>query len=192
MGISIKKWTSSSLLVLAFSFFVQGWAFAEEEGIDGSDPTRIYTYAGIGPKYTDYTNNESMWELRASGNIGLGERDMLLFALGYGWHDGDAVPEKNEGLTNARLRWFHVFDMDYTVASGYRGWATQVDFRIAGELKGTDGQNVVAFGALPVFGINEKWSFYLPLNLVNSWDKKFEYWNGTGLGVAPLLVQCKT
>ena len=55
-------------------------------------------------------------------------------------------------------------------------------------LKGTDGQNVLAIGGLPAFGINENWSFYLPVNLVNTWDKEFKHYNGFGIGVAPLLV----
>jgi hypothetical protein len=159
-----------------------------EEKIDAADPTKIYTYAGGGLKHTDYTNDESMFELRTTGNIGLSKSDMLLFELGYGWHDGDRVPGSNSGITNGRLRWFHLFPKDYSVVSGYRGWGTQVDLQLAGELKGTDGQNTVAVGAVPAFGISEKWNFYLPVNLVNTWDKDFENYNGFGLSVAPLLV----
>ena len=59
-----------------------------EDQIDASDPTKIYTYAGGGVKYTDYTNDESMWEIRATGNLGLSDSDMVMFELGYGWHDG--------------------------------------------------------------------------------------------------------
>ena len=161
----------------------------EDEGsIDASDPTKIYTYAGVGVKYTDYTNDESMWEVRATGNLGLGKSDMVMFELGYGWHDGDSVPGDDNGLTNARLRWFHLFKMDYSKVSGYRGMATQLDLQVAGELKGTDGQNVISAGALPAFGISDLWSFYCAFNLVGSWDKKFENYNGTGAGIAPLLV----
>ena len=36
-----------------------GYAHAEDQ-VDASDPTKIYTYAGGGLKYTDYTNDESM------------------------------------------------------------------------------------------------------------------------------------
>lgn len=159
-----------------------------EEAIDASDPTKIYTYAGCGVKYTDYTNDETMTEIRAIGNVALSENDMLMFEFGYGWHDGNKVAGSNDALTNGRLRWFHLFDMDYTVVSGYRGLATQVDVQIAGELKGTDGQNVITIGALPAFGINESWSFFLGLNVVNSWDKKFENYNGLGLNIAPLFA----
>lgn len=175
------------LIALAVLLSMVTVCFAEEE-IDASDPTKIYTYAGAGVKFSDYTNGETMTELRATGNIGLSTSDMLMFELGYGWHSGDKLPGDNSGLTNARLRWFHLFPMDSSVISGYRGWGTQVDVQIAGELKGTDGQNVVSLGALPAFGINENWNFYLPLNLVNSWDKKFENYNGSGVGVSPLLV----
>jgi len=159
-----------------------------EEAIDASDPTKIYTYAGGGVKYTDYTNDETMTEIRAIGNVALSDNDMLMFEFGYGWHDGNKVAGSNDALTNGRLRWFHLFDMDYSVVSGYRGLATQVDVQIAGELKGTDGQNVITIGVQPAFGINESWSFFLGLNVVNSWDKKFENYNGLGLNIAPLFV----
>jgi hypothetical protein len=50
-----------------------------DESVDATDPTKIYSYLGAGLKYTEYTNGEFMWELRATGNIGLTESDMLLF-----------------------------------------------------------------------------------------------------------------
>jgi len=177
----------TSSLILLLSVILSGVVYAEEK-IDASDPTKIYTYAGGGMKYTDYTNGESMWEIRATGNIGLSKSDMLLFELGYGWHSGDKTPGDDSGLTNGRLRWFHLFNMNYDVVSGYRGIATQVDLQVAGELKGTDGQNVVTLGALPAFGISEKWSAFVAANLVNSFDKRFANYNGTGVGLAPLFV----
>ena len=106
-------------------------AMAQEEKIDATDPTKIYTFAGGGLKYNDYTNGESMWEIRAIGNIGLGERDMLLFEAGYGWHHGDQAPGDNSGLTNARFRWFHMYDMNYDLETGYRGMGLQADLQIA-------------------------------------------------------------
>jgi len=182
-------WTPSKESVKCNDPCLSCQPFAEEKGdIDASDPTKIYTYAGAGVKYTDYTNGESMQEVRATGNIGLGSSDMVLFELGYGWHDGDSVPGDDNGLTNGRLRWFHLFKMDYSKVSGYRGMATQLDLQIAGALKGTDGQNVVSAGVLPAFGISDLWSFYCAFNLVGSWDKKFENYNGTGAGIAPRLV----
>ncbi len=185
--ISLSKQMSVSLLALTIINFSTG-AFATEQEIDASDPTKIYSYAGGGVKYTDYTNDEEMWEARITGNLGLSDKDMVLFEVGYGWHSGNAVEGGNNDLTNGRARWFHVFDMDYTVSSGYRGWATQIDLQIAGSLKGTDGQNLLALGALPAFAIGDNWSFYLPMNIVNAWDKNFEEYNGVGISVAPLLV----
>lgn len=161
---------------------------AEEVQIDASDPTKVYSYAGVGIKYTDYTNDESLTELRATGNIGITESDMVMFEVGFGKNSADELSGSSTDFTNGRMRWFHLFPMDYSVTSGYRGWGTQVDLQIAGSLEGTDGQNALAVGGLPAFGINENWSFYLPLNAVSSWDKKFERHNGFGASVAPLLV----
>ncbi|MBL0715696.1 MAG: hypothetical protein JJV98_18575 [Desulfosarcina sp.] len=171
------------LMLMIFSFS----AFAEE-AIDASDPTRIYSYAGGGIKYTDYTNGEHMWEMRVTGNIGLSTQDMVLFEVGYGFHSGDRVKGSSSDFTNGRARWFHIFDMDYSVTSGYRGWATQVDMQVAGSLKGTDGQNTLAVGAMPAFGLGENLSFFLALNVANTWDKDFKHYNGCGLNAAPLLV----
>lgn len=163
-----------------------GTALAAEE-IDPSDPTKIYSYAGAGIKYTDYTNGESMTELRATGNLGLSKSDMVMFELGYGSHSGDRVPGDNSGWTNARARWFHLFPMQ-DKPRGYRGMGTQVDLQLAGTLKGTDGQSVLAVGALGAFGVNESWNAYLAANLVNAWDKNFDTYNGAGISVAPLFV----
>ena len=177
----------SAFLTFGIIFTLALPLYAEEK-IDASDPTKVYTYAGGGFKYTDYTNGESMWEIRATGNLGLSASDTVMFELGYGWHDGDLVEGSNDGITNGRLRWFHLFPMDYSVTSGYRGWATQIDVQMAGKLKGTDGQNTISLGALPAFGISEKWSFFLASNLVNTWDKYFDKYNGFGISLAPLLV----
>lgn len=179
-----------SVFLLAGILALSTSVFAEEESIDASDPTKIYTYAGGGVKYTDYTNGDSMWELRATGNIALGKNDMALFELGYGWHDGSAEngTTNENNLTNGRLRWFHLFNMDYGVTKGYRGWATQLDLQIAGKLIGTDGQNVVSVGGLPAFGLGPSLSLFVPVNLVNSWDKRFENYNGMGIGLAPMLA----
>lgn len=182
--------TSSSIFagLLWLLFILSASAAYAEEQIDASDPTKIYTYAGGGIKYTDYTNNESMTELRLTGNLGLGSKDMVMFELGYGWHDGNNIKGSNNDLTNGRVRWFHLFDMDNSVTRGYRGIATQIDLQIAGELKGTDGQNTLAFGALPAFALGDQWSFYLAINAVNTWDKGFDNYNGFGIGASPLLV----
>lgn len=160
---------------------------AKPQKIDASDPTRIYTYVGFGPKFTRYANGETMWEARISGNIGL-KKDMIFFNTGYGKHNGNSVPGASTGLTNSRVRWFHLPKMDYTVTRGYRGWATQIDVQLAGYLKGTDGQSVLSFGALPAYGLGNGWNFYLPVNVVNVFDNRFESHKGSGLNVSPLFV----
>ena len=88
----MKYW----LYVFPIALLLHHSMLAAEEEIDASDPTKIYTYAGGGIKYTDYTNDESMTELRATGNIGVSPKDM-------GWHSGDLVPGSNSGLANARV-----------------------------------------------------------------------------------------
>jgi len=175
------------ILPLCFSLLWMATTKAAEQEIDPSDPTKIYSYAGVGVKYTDYTNDESMTEIRATGNLGLSENDMVMFELGYGWHSGDLVPGDNSGLTNSRVRWFHLFKMQQKTV-GYRGMGTQVDMQIAGSLKGTDGQNVISLGGIAAYGLGEQWNAYLSVNWVNSWDKGFDNYNGTGVSVAPLFV----
>ena len=166
-----------------------GLVTAEDElVIDASDPTKIYTYVGGGLKYNEYTNGESMLELRVTGNIGISEVDSVLFEAGYGWHNGDLVAGSKQGLTNVRFRWFHVFDMDYEKLSGYRGMATQIDLQLAGQLKGTDGQNVLAAGIMPAYALGEEWNLYLMLNGVGAWDNEFSNFNGFGIGIAPKII----
>jgi hypothetical protein len=163
---------------------------AEEAGeIDASDPTKIYSYAGPGYKFTEYSNGDSLSELRAIGNIGFSDNDMLLFELGYGKYSGTVeAGEEENGLTNGRLRYFHLFNMDYSVAKGYRGWATQVDLQFEGDVKGTTGGNTLAIGALPAFGISASWSFFMPVNLVSTWGTNFKEHQGNGASIAPLFV----
>jgi len=55
--------TLIGILVLLFCMLSAGAASAEEK-IDASDPTKIYTYAGGGLKYTDYTNGEPSGTVR--------------------------------------------------------------------------------------------------------------------------------
>ena len=123
-------------LSLAMTLFGSG-AWAEEtEEVDASDPTKIYSYAGPGYKFTEYSNGDSLSELRAIGNIGFSDNDMLLFEIGYGKYSGTIEGgEKRDGVTNGRLRYFHLFKMDYSIAKGYRGWATQVDLQFEGKVK---------------------------------------------------------
>ena len=78
------NFTHSRLLTSALLFAICTTIWAQDEPVDATDPTKIYTYAGGGLKYTDYTNGESMIEVRATGNIALSDSDQLLFEFGYG------------------------------------------------------------------------------------------------------------
>ncbi len=176
------------LPLISVMLFLYSNATAQEQVIDASDPTKIYTFMGGGLKYLDYTNDESMVEVRTTGNLGLSETDMILFELGYGRHDGNLISGSNSGWTNIRARWFHVVNMNYDVARGYRGWSTQVDLQLAGKLKGTDGQNVLAAGVMPTYAMDEEWNLYLNLNAVAAWDKEFKLYNGAGVSISPRLV----
>lgn len=163
-------------------------AQAEESAeVDASDPTKIYSYAGPGIKYTDYTNGSTLTELRIIGNLGLGANDMVLFEFGYGQTDIEGGGE-DDGLTNGRVRWFHLFNMDNSVEKGYRGMGTQVDLQFAGKVAGTDGANIISVGVLPAFALGERWNFYGPINLVGNWDKDFDKRRGIGAAVSPLFV----
>ena len=188
----MKGMMSSRILAgaLAGLLLAGGGAFAAEKAkkkIDASDPTKIYTYVGVGPKYTRYANGEHMLEGRISGNIGF-QKDMAFFNIGYGRHSGNSVPGSNSGVTNGRVRWFHLFEMDYSITHGYRGWASQVDVQIAGDLKGTLPQNVVSLGGVAAFGLSKKWSFFGMANVVNGIQKHFKHYNGMGFSLNPLFV----
>jgi hypothetical protein len=153
-----------------------------DEPVDATDPTKIYSFIGAGLKYSEYSNGEHMWEIRATGNVGLTESDMLLFEGGYGKHQGNQAPGSDTGGTRFRFRWFHLFDMNYELERGYRGWGTSVDVQLAGSLKGQNGQNVIIVGGMPTFALGGDWNLYLQLNIANTWDKTFDRWNGIGPG----------
>ena len=75
-GLPLRAMFTLSLFCLA------GTTQAEE--IDASDPTRIYTYAGPGFKYTEFSNGDSLSELRIQGNLALSQNDMMLFEMDAG------------------------------------------------------------------------------------------------------------
>jgi hypothetical protein len=78
------------------------WA-AQSEKVDASDPTKIYSYAGLGYKFTEYDNGDSLNEVRAIGNIGFSDSDMPLFEIGYGNYSATVLSsEKDSGATNGR------------------------------------------------------------------------------------------
>ncbi len=181
----VKK-TSGLFAAILISFSLASQA---DEAIDASDPTRIYSYAGPGYKYTKYSNGDYLSELRVIGNMGLSDKDMVLFEFGYGKYNGTVLAgEEDTGFTNLRARWFHLFKMDHSVTKGYRGWATQVDLQGEGEVKGTKGTNTLAIGALPAYGINAEWAFYLPVNYVSTWGEDFDNHRGHGISIAPMAA----
>jgi hypothetical protein len=172
-----------ALLLCCFSVL----SFAEDT-IDTTDPTRIYSYLGGGPKYSNYTNGEHMWEMRITGNWGIDENDMLLGEFGYGRHSGESESGDQYDWTNSRIRWFHLFNMDYELPQGYRGMGLQVDAQLAGSLKGTDGQNVLTVGAMPVWALTPEWNLYWTISAVGAWDKEFSNYNGSGGGTEIQLI----
>ena len=177
---------SAILAVVAIVVIVPRFGWTQEiesDQIDASDPTKIYTYAGGGLKYNEYTNGEYMIEARAIGNVGLSEDDMVLFEFGYGWHQGDLVPGDDNALTNIRLRYFHVMSMDRDVVRGYRGTTLSLDVQLQGELKGTDGQTVIGIGLMPVYGFSEEWNLYLTFNGILTANERMSDFTGAGAGV---------
>ena len=186
--VRLMRTTTKGIAILVAVTLVASVASAEGD-IDASDPTKIQTFAGPGIKYTSFADGTHLSEIRATGNIGLGEQDMIMFELGYGDFDGPAISgDKTRGLTNARARWFHLFKMDSNITKGYRGWATQIDLQLEGDVVRTSGSNTVAMGALPAFGINEEWSFYLPINYVSTWNSDFKEHTGHGISIAPMAA----
>jgi hypothetical protein len=168
------------LIIFLLLVAVSAWS-AEGEPVDTSDPTKIYSYLGGGLKYNEYTNGEYMLEARLTGNLGLGASDMLLFEVGYGRLQGHDVIEDSSDWTDARLRWYHLFEMDHD-AIGYRGMGTQLDVQLAGELPGTDGQSQIIMGVMPTWNLSPSMGLFLSLNVANAWDKDFSHYNGAGVG----------
>jgi len=91
MSIARKAKVPSLVFLLSNSLCVQA-----EEAIDASDPTKIYSYAGPGYKYTEYSNGDHLQELRAVGNLGLSDSDMVMFELGYGKYSGTVLPGEDD------------------------------------------------------------------------------------------------
>ena len=51
------------------------------EPVDATDPTKIYSFFGGGPKYSEFTNGDYLREARVIGNIGFSEK--RLFSKSY-------------------------------------------------------------------------------------------------------------
>ena len=63
-----------------------------------------------------------------------------------------------------------------------------MDIQAAGSLKGTDGQNLVNVGVMPVWALSKTWNLYLSLNVINAWDKNFDNYNGIGVGFDAQII----
>ena len=153
--------------------------------IDASDPTRIVTFIGIGPKTTRYTDGSNIDELRVNATVGIGAKDMIIAEFGYGRNTG----EDKRGWTNTQIRHFHLFRMDNTIPRGYRGWGSSIEVNLAGDLRGMDGQQSLAIGGSPAFALGNDWDIYPIVMVLNSWDRYFAYYNGGGINFSPLLTK---
>ena len=129
--------------------------------IDASDPTRIYTWLGGGYKYTEYANNEEIGELRLTANIGLSANDMVLIESGVGNLSGHETD--NKGLTDSKVKWYHLMDMDYEKEWGFRGWGTHLEIKVGGGLRGTNVGNSIIAGAASAHALGWNWALYLSL-----------------------------
>lgn len=154
----------------------------EKPQIDASDPTRIVTFIGAGPKYTQYVDDSNVRELQYSLTLGLGAKDMVTVEGGYGYQSAT----RKYGWTTTDIRHFHLFRMD-EVEKGYRGWGSSFQLNLAGSLPGTDGQNILGLGASPAYALGNGIDIYPIGMIMNSWDKKFEHYNGAGLNFSPML-----
>ncbi len=179
---SIKTLTFCGLLMVISPLHAEQSQGADK--VDASDPTRITTFMGIGPKITEYTDGTDISEVRVNATIGLGPKDMVIIQTGYGHHSG----EDKSGFTNTQVRHFHLFSMD-KVEQGYRGWGSSIELNVAGELTGMDGQTSLAVGASPAIALGNGWDIYPILHVLNSWDKNMEEYNGGGINISPLLVK---
>ena len=181
---SLIRALAAALVLMTTAAFAESQK-EEPQQIDASDPTRIVTFIGAGPKTTRYTDGSRINEARVTATIGLGAKDMIIAGAGYGRNTAD----KENGLTNMQIRHFHLFEMDNTIKKGYRGWGSSIEINLAGSLRGMDGQNLVAVGASPAFALGNDWQLYPIVMMVNSWDKRFGQYNGGGVNLSPMLAK---
>ncbi len=178
------------VLLVLIAVLIPVFAFADESDgqpaeakkIDASDPTRIVTFVGGGPKFTDYVDGSNVVEAHLSLTMGIGPKDMITLETGYGRHNRTG---KN-GMTTTEFRHFHLFKMDQ-VEKGYRGWGSSLQINLAGTVPGTDGQNLLGLGGSPAFALGRGIDIYPIVMVMNSWDKGFGHYNGGGLNFSPLL-----
>ncbi len=181
-SISLLSLTFAAALILTSSITSAEEQKGEKPQIDASDPTRIVTFIGLGPKYTQYVDNSNVKELQFSLTVGLGLKDMIMVEGGY----GNQSATKKYGMTTTDIRHFHLFKMDQ-VDKGYRGWGSAFQLNLAGTLPGTDGQNLLGLGATPAFALGGGIDLYPVAMVMNSWDKGFGTYNGGGLNFSPML-----
>ena len=182
LSIGLLPMTCAAALILTSSVTSAEEQQHKTPQIDASDPTRIVTFIGAGPKYTQYVDDSNVRELQFSVTVGLGAKDMITVEGGYGYQSAT----KKYGMTTTDIRHFHLFKMDQ-VEKGYRGWGSSFQLNLAGTLPGTDGQNILGLGASPAYALGGGIDLY-PIGMVmNSWDKDFGYYNGGGLNFSPLL-----
>lgn len=176
-----------ALLFLLGNLTFVSHTIAWDGAIDTIDPTQIYTGVGISIGSSDYENGESRRELRGSFSWALTADDMLQVESGYGRHESDTAGGDETGLTRTRLYYRQRLPFDDSLQYGFRGMAFQVELQLSGELKGTDGQTILSGGGTPAIRVSKSLDIYPVVDLINSFDKNFQNYNGTGFEVAPLI-----
>ncbi len=174
-------------LLLLASMFISAEGFARDGAIDTADPTRIYTGIGFSTGTSEYENGESRQELRGNISWAISDEDMLQIESGYGRHESDTVGGDETGLTRTRIHYRQRLPFDDSLQHGFRGMAFQMELQLSGELAGTDGQTILSGGGTPAIRAGKSLDIYLAVDLINSFDKNFQNYNGSGFEVAPLF-----
>ncbi len=176
------------LILFLGSLIFTSEALSLENSIDSSEPTRVYTGVGISAVSSEYDNGESLRELRGSINWAMTPDDMLQIESGYGQHDSNVTGGDDSGLTRTSLRYRQRLPFDESVQTGFLGMAFQAELQLSGEIRGTDGQTLFSGGTTPAIRISKSFDIYPIVNLVNSFDKNFKHYNGSGFDFAPRLT----
>ena len=147
---------------------------------DPSDPTRTDARLGAGYKYTGYTGGPHMNEVRLKAGLITGSKGIFIADIGVGSLQG-AGESNDSGLTDGRFRYFGLGQMDRSKAYGYRGVGGSVELQTQGQVRGTDGSNSLALGALLAYGAGETLSFYPNLIGAGVWSKDLDDYLGLTL-----------
>lgn len=113
---------------------------------------------------------------------------MLQIESGYGQHDSSVTGGDDSGLTRTSLRYRQRLPFDDALQTGFLGMAFQAELQLSGEIRGTDGQTLFSGGTTPAIRISKSFDIYPIVNLVNSFDKNFKHYNGSGFDFAPRLT----